>query len=245
MAIDLNKYKLENNLESYKLQQPVQPVNQPDSIIQKTGGALDFLVGGGKIGEFLGKQAFKAFGGTSLGKAISGVDLTQQQARQSTVQSPTLNQLGADVGRVALNFLPGLGQGAKLGTRFASGAALGAGFTAAEDVRQGRQISPLNTLVGAGAGAVLPPLVGWVGKKAASGVSATTKVLVNSVFDRKGAALRKDIRLSDIGVPNFADKYLEGGKWWGSAKVARNDLANKILPDLGNKYNQFAEWEED
>lgn len=154
------RLKLQEEGASPTVEQPQTQVEQPKkTLLEKTGGILSSIFGGGKIGEAIGAKKVKNQALTgNLGveadysqltpEAIArlkakGVPTTAEEQRQeiaSGVSTPTGTQLLGDVGRIALNFAP-------VGT-------VSKGLSIAGKPLLGRLASPVaNIATGAGVGA--------------------------------------------------------------------------------------------
>ena len=156
---------------------------------------------------------------------------------------PSSGQIAADVGRVALNFLPGgkLSVAIKpLAGRFSGAlvnAGAGAAFSATEQLRQGERPRFDQTGIAAGLSAAVPGAISLAGR--AFGKSASN--IVNKAFDIKGAKLKTNIKSEIKGYDTFSQRYLENGKVFKSVGSGLREITKKILPSLGKKLNKIAE----
>lgn len=128
---------------AYATETPAEPQKTK---MEKVGGFLDTVFGGGKIGEAIGTQIAKGNLGTGLQKFATGRDLSEEEEALVS-EGPTKGQIGADIARTAVNFLPvGRATGAltsrlaqegmRRGTRAVADTAIGAGAGYAYDVTE-------------------------------------------------------------------------------------------------------------
>lgn len=234
------------DLETYRASknQPVVLAEQPKkNFLEKTGDVLNTIFGGKKIGEAIGTQIAKS-------------RATDQEKQYIT--GPSVGEVAADVGRVALNFAPvgkiagGLTAGAKalpvLGKiakpigNIATGALLGGTGQALANVSEGEKAT-FGTGTGIGAGLAAIPYagkaIGALGREAlgaSTGTGAgTIKEFTNAIT--KGGETANVARQAMRGNLNPQDIVEEAKTAFGQVIKNRSDEYTSKLNTLKTKSN--------
>lgn len=211
------------------IQQPVEQQKAP--LMQRIGDTADTIFGGGKIGEYIGKNIARGTYGDTIQKMVVGQDLNPE-AEAMVEAGPTKKQLLGDVARVGLNFAPIGRLSAGLSSRLAqegvkrsnllgnvaTGAGVGYGFESANSVREGGTATPqpgLETAIGAAI-----PLAGPVLRTAGNLVGKSAKFATG-----QATGLNQDTISQILKTP-------EAFSGTARANIDRAGLASNVLGDI-------------
>lgn len=220
-------------------------VEQPKkSFMEKTGGVLDAIFGGKKIGEAIGTQIAKA--------------RATPEEQQYIQESPSAGQLAGDVGRIALNFAPvgriakGISVGAKALpvvnkiaqpiANIGTGAIVGGAGQALGNIAEGK--SPeIGTGAMLGAGISSIPYVGkGLARLGSEALGATTGTGAG-VINKYTSSIAKGGEIADIanqarkGNLNPQDIVEEAKTAFGTLIKERSDDYSTQLSKLKTKSN--------
>lgn len=210
-----------------------QPVKQT-STLDKIGKGLTTVFGGEKIGEAIGTQLAKA--------------MLPKDQRQFVSPGPSGRELAGDVLQVGANFIPGVGVGAKIGTKLAVGAGTGYAFDVASKLKDKEKtaLEVATPGVGTAVGTVLPVLgkiVGLttIGKKAGSAANKLEEINLRlTSTDKQNLA-----RTGNDAVNYLARKKIVGTPAQRFTKVDKlynkmEDQVSKVIKDSNKTFDRNA-----
>lgn len=208
-----NGHQLEGFSETKpKISEPGRP-----SKLDTASKVMDFLFGGGKVGELIG---------TGIAKLTAKDDVAR-----SAIGGPSAASVLGDIGSIGLTLATagGAGTAGRLGARAAKTAALGAGFGATGAIKGG-ETRPTEVLKSAGMGAATgAALTGAGAALGAAGRFASGKLA------QKGVNIGLKIPSNKTGK-GYAETFLDqrmGYKSIGGIQKSANTLANQAKGKAG------------